>query len=528
VAKGDRPNIPRAVPDADIRSLPIGPLEGFVLTRMDGQLDVAAIADMTGQSTEGVREAVERLVSLGAAEWVDAVHGGPKPAPEPAPEPEEAGFGTADTVPPPPADDAHTASAATEPPPQGEDAPGLEVRRDEPAMEDDSAKEEPVDLPVERRKRILDTYSQLEALDYYALLGVSRDAPKDEIRAAYFRLSKVFHPDTMFGKNLGSFKPKMEKVFQCLTEAYETLGRKKKREAYDGYLGMRETTQAVEQRIVETHEQAEAIERASATDAGRQDAPASPRPPPPSPSGRPSPEAVRRQLFGRRLSAAVTGGQSMPPRAAPPAGAAGPSMPPTTLRPPGEARREVLQGLARSLMQSSQHTGRQDELRASLVEADRAEAAGDLTEAANALRLARALAPDDPEIRARYDDVHRRLARSLVENYRRQAIYEEEIGRWEAAVLSWLRVIEGQPEGADPHRRAALALVQSAGDLRQAKDLAQRAVDLEPNNPRNRVVLGQVYRAAGMRLNALREVQEAAKLDPDDDIVKNLLRELGS
>ena len=39
------------------------------------------------------------------------------------------------------------------------------------------------------------------------------DADKKQIRTAYFAFSRSFHPDTMFRKELGSFKPKMVSVF---------------------------------------------------------------------------------------------------------------------------------------------------------------------------------------------------------------------------------------------------------------------------------------------------------------------------
>ncbi|HJL20961.1 MAG TPA: tetratricopeptide repeat protein, partial [Polyangiaceae bacterium LLY-WYZ-15_(1-7)] len=64
------------------------------------------------------------------------------------------------------------------------------------------------------------------------------------------------------------------------------------------------------------------------------------------------------------------------------------------------------------------------------------------------------------------------------------------------------------------------------GDLRVAKDLAQRAVELAPKSLPARILLGRIFIAAGMKANAKRELEEAAKLDPKDEIVKNLLREL--
>ncbi|MFW6051654.1 MAG: DnaJ domain-containing protein, partial [Myxococcota bacterium] len=251
MAGRDAPNIPKMVLGTDLKSLPIGPLEGFLLTRMDGTLPVPALAEMVGQPEDEVRSAVERLVSLGAAEWADL------PADDGAsPEPTSVAFGEADTVPPPPSD----ADAEAPGPTAASTPPAAEA----PPRYDPAELEEEVDLPLERRKRVLDTYYRLDELDHYALLGIPRDADKAAVRAAYFGLSKVFHPDTLYGRRLGSFKPKMERVFRQLTEAYETLGKQKRRQAYDEYLGLKDTTRAAQQAMEETDREARAIEQGSA------------------------------------------------------------------------------------------------------------------------------------------------------------------------------------------------------------------------------------------------------------------------
>ena len=45
-----------------------------------------------------------------------------------------------------------------------------------------------------------------------------------------------FHPDRYFGKSLGSFKPKLERLFTRVTEAHDVLTRVSAREDYDRYL----------------------------------------------------------------------------------------------------------------------------------------------------------------------------------------------------------------------------------------------------------------------------------------------------
>ena len=66
-------------------------------------------------------------------------------------------------------------------------------------------------------------------IDYYKILGIPRDTPQSEIRAAYKKRAKQFHPD------LHPDDPKAKAKFQALTEAYEVLGDEKKRKKYDQY-----------------------------------------------------------------------------------------------------------------------------------------------------------------------------------------------------------------------------------------------------------------------------------------------------
>jgi len=62
------------------------------------------------------------------------------------------------------------------------------------------------------------------AKSYYAILGISSSAKADEIKAAYRRLTKEFHPDNYSG---GS------NIFQQIQEAYSVLNDNQKRRQYD-------------------------------------------------------------------------------------------------------------------------------------------------------------------------------------------------------------------------------------------------------------------------------------------------------
>lgn len=65
--------------------------------------------------------------------------------------------------------------------------------------------------------------------DYYKILGVSRGADENEVKKAYKRLSKKYHPDRVEF----SQKDAAKKKFMEISEAYQVLKDKEKRQIYD-------------------------------------------------------------------------------------------------------------------------------------------------------------------------------------------------------------------------------------------------------------------------------------------------------
>jgi molecular chaperone DnaJ len=63
--------------------------------------------------------------------------------------------------------------------------------------------------------------------DYYALLGVKKDAPEAEIKKAYRKLAQRYHPDANPGDSSA------EERFKEISQAYEVLKDEKKRKQYD-------------------------------------------------------------------------------------------------------------------------------------------------------------------------------------------------------------------------------------------------------------------------------------------------------
>lgn len=85
-------------------------------------------------------------------------------------------------------------------------------------------------------------------IDYYKIMGIPKETPQADIRKAYTKRAKLFHPD------LHPDDPKAKAKFQALNEAYAVLSDPEKRKKYDQY--------------GEQWQQADAFERAGQAGAG--------------------------------------------------------------------------------------------------------------------------------------------------------------------------------------------------------------------------------------------------------------------
>ena len=66
-------------------------------------------------------------------------------------------------------------------------------------------------------------------IDYYKILGVPKDIAQKDVKKAYLKRAKLFHPD------LHPDDPKAKAKFQALNEAYDVIGDPEKRRKYDQY-----------------------------------------------------------------------------------------------------------------------------------------------------------------------------------------------------------------------------------------------------------------------------------------------------
>jgi curved DNA-binding protein CbpA len=92
-----------------------------------------------------------------------------------------------------------------------------------PAGEKLEAEVDPtLQIPVEAQRRVLLFEAGLER-PYHELLGVAAGVDSKAIKRAYFQLSKEYHPDRYYRREIGPYAEKLDRIFKKIVEAYELL-----------------------------------------------------------------------------------------------------------------------------------------------------------------------------------------------------------------------------------------------------------------------------------------------------------------
>ena len=510
----------------DLRELPIGPAEAFVLSHVNGNTDESEIADEAGIAPETVAATLEALARLGAIRFDQPNQAQSNRPPRPL----------------------HRVSGSMRIGPIVESSGQVQPQHPAAALYSPHELEEDVEIPIERRRLILDAFYRLDQATHYELLKVEPSADKRAVKNAYFDIVNVFHPDRYFGKRLGAFKPKLERVFARLTEAHDILTRAAPRAEYDAYLASLNKTRALEQPSANLEAQVRAIQRQIEEEARAAEAISgrtSPIPPAPSsarsaaapgptseprastpssqprlPSQRPTDAEARKRALARKLS----GGRQLSGSMA----AVIPSTAPVSDRQAtSEASARAGEELKRRYEQRVRRA-REEQAERYLINARQSLAGKDPISAANALRIAASLVPENQDITTRLNEAQSEAEAQLSGHYLAQAQYEEREGRMAEAARSYARATAGSPEARTFERAAYCALMVEGEqrDLRLAGEHARRAVAIGPDDVQSRVTLARIYVAAGMKQSGLAEFERAAQLAPKDDTIQDWIRRL--
>jgi curved DNA-binding protein CbpA len=164
--------------------LPLTPQEAYLLSRIDGLLDLDSLLAIAGSSRSAAAKTVYALLSCGLVEWNTDL----------SPRRETAGGVSALNV-----------EVSSEP---AKPAPG-------------------------HRELVHNTWRRIDWLSHYDLLGVGREASADEVRRAYLDKSRLFHPDLRHRPDLAGMERELTAVFDRVKAAHDTLVDSDARAAYD-------------------------------------------------------------------------------------------------------------------------------------------------------------------------------------------------------------------------------------------------------------------------------------------------------
>jgi curved DNA-binding protein CbpA len=165
---------------SDPTALRLSAAEGYLLSRIDGHTPWRVLREIGGLSPEDVDICVEGWIADGLIEMISSPQT-PKRPPQPKPKAERK---------------------------SGE--------------VDESELDESLDISIDVQRRILEFESGLDR-GYSGILGVSSSASAKDIKRAYRELSREFHPDRYFRKEIGAFAQRLEEIFKKVLEGYELL-----------------------------------------------------------------------------------------------------------------------------------------------------------------------------------------------------------------------------------------------------------------------------------------------------------------
>jgi CheY-like chemotaxis protein len=82
------------------------------------------------------------------------------------------------------------------------------------------------------KEMIVKKFNSLQDLNYYQLLNIDPKANSKDIKKAYFKLAKLYHPDKFLGNEFVQYKDKIEEIFNKISHSYKVLSSVSKRREY--------------------------------------------------------------------------------------------------------------------------------------------------------------------------------------------------------------------------------------------------------------------------------------------------------
>ena len=330
----------------------------------------------------------------------------------------------------------------------------------------------------------LDALNRLHKLakqgNYYGILGVPPGADNAKIQAAYYQLSRDWHPDRHFRRKLGDDASRIEFVFVNITKAYKVLSDEDTRRRY--HRDNKEMISNLRADQQESEREARRRARAKAKAKRETETGATERP------------RRRKRTAEERAARDRIAQKRADPRA----------------RAMKRLREQV--------------KGRSSRARRYFEQGQKDYQAGDIAKAVSSLHLAVQFDDANPEYRALYELARSEASSSLSVQYIQAGESAESFQNYKEAMFNYQRACEQNPEDGLPFYRLAMLTLKIERDQRGALNHLRTAASKSPKNVEIRLSLADLYAELGMSLNAKREYQTVLGIDKNNVRARSGLR----
>ena len=210
------------------QKITLTPTDGYVVSRADGTLSARDILGLMPVPPEDTMRSLLGLLCTGTLEYL------------PVPPKKQAGKESRKA---PMAQDRaqlpSPAAATVDPPAAVSQRPRPPSSASGPLAETPPSVADERKAPLSRRVEILIAYDRIKTKNHFDVLGIEPGANDAQVKEAYFRLAKRFHPDTHHDPTLADLRDQLEAVFIRLGAAYDVLRNPRTRAGHEAELATR-------------------------------------------------------------------------------------------------------------------------------------------------------------------------------------------------------------------------------------------------------------------------------------------------
>jgi len=200
---------------------PLSPTQGLLLSRLGRGATGVELSEQAANSEIAERDLLA-LICAGVVAWASEAEPAASPPPTPAAKAPDAGAPAGRRTRAPSTKSAAAAAAAAKARPAAPAPP--------PAP--------PVPDMAALRREIEDAHAALRGANHFAVLGLTVDASEADVRQAFARLARRYHPDAQRDPALADVRQKLVDLFVAVSDSYGVLKDAGERERYERSMGL--------------------------------------------------------------------------------------------------------------------------------------------------------------------------------------------------------------------------------------------------------------------------------------------------